>query len=418
MLGVTLFLYNILFTIFLVVVSPYYLFKVLTGRENVLKRLGFIGKVPSGKLIWHHGASCGEVKLLSSLVRNLRRELPEYNIMLTAVTKTGIEMAKQLNPLPDKVTYLPVDAIPFVLNFLLRFKPRIVMFAESELWVNSLVFARLLGARLIMVNARLSSNSFKIMRLFRPLVKPVLHLFSLIGVRGKLDKKRFANLTDRTKIDILGELKFASQYNKVEKITRSPKDLIFVAGSVREGEEKPIIEIFESLRKKFPSLVMVLAPRHPERFEFVASILQKKNIPYTKYSQNGPAFDKPVLLLDAMGKLVSFYSIADVAFVGGSLVNYGGHNPLEPAYFGVPTVMGKYFQNTQEVVEELKEEEGIKIVPSFDKLQETLETWLSSPEIRKKIGKAGRNVTIRKKRVVDNYMQSIKKILQETNDYH
>jgi len=409
-------LYNIVFTIFVIISSPYYLIIALTKRLGIKERLGFCRiKIPSG-VIWIHAASVGEVNAASPLIKEFKARKPEQPILLTVMTKTGRIQAHSISPPPDFVLYLPIDIPVFVLNFLSRINPRALLLMESEMWVNLVRLTKRKTKHIILINGRFSEKTFKRSYPFRRFLKDYFDCFEYFMVREKADYERLRLMgVPALRLEVVGDLKFSADYigKGFEKFSKPEAVKIIVAGCTREGEEEQILEAFEHISKSISGLRLVLAPRHPERFNRVALLLSEKKIDFARFSASGADFSRSVLLVDAMGKLTSFYAIADIAFIGGSLLNYGGHNPLEPAYFGLPVVSGPYTQNASDAMNELVKEGAGAIVRDAFELEEKLKLYLNDEPLRAYASQKAREVVLRHSKISERYFKKIEEILSK-----
>ncbi len=407
--------YNIALIILFVVLLPYFLHYIITNRDEWLERIGFIKPIKD-EVIWIHAASVGEINGASSLIREFKKNRKDSKILLTTMTKTGKTKAKLLNPPPDFVFYLPLDIPLFVSNFIMRIRPKALILTESEMWVNLVLFTRTKTRHIILANGRFSERTFKIAYPFRKFICGYLEKFEAFLMRTDDDRKRLLMMgVDINKVEIVGELKFSVEYTAetIENFDKPKWLKILVAGCTHRGEEESIIGIFEELAKDFPGLRLIIAPRHPERFGEVADLLEKRNAKFSRFSVDGLSIRKPVLLLDVMGNLTLAYSIGDIAFIGGTLVNIGGHNPLEPSYFGLPVLAGPYIKNAKDTFELLRSNGALFIVNSAQELKEKLRELLSNDDLRLSAGRSAKEVVRAGARIAKNYFERIAKIVYE-----
>jgi 3-deoxy-D-manno-octulosonic-acid transferase len=391
-----LFFYNLALLVGLVLGAPWWLWKMATAdkyRDGLAQRLGQVpvntGKggdlVLEGKpVIWLHAVSVGEVLAVSRLVTELDRAFPQYQVLVSTTTRTGQELARtRLGG--ERVFYCPLDLPWAVSAYMNALKPKLFILAETEFWPNLLNGCFRRRIPVMVVNARVSDRSWPRYRRLRWLWKPLLSRLSVVLAQSETDAERLKAigcLPDR--VQDAGNLKFDVRAVKEAEATLQLKALarnarFFVAGSTLEGEEAALLEAWPKLLKAVPQMVMVLAPRHPERFQAVADLLASSGIAWVKrsdwrgkaVSSLEPVVPGQIVLLNSIGELASVYSLAAIAFVGGSLVPAGGHNPLEPAQFGVPIVMGENYENFRAITEDLLDNQALRITKK-EELAETI----------------------------------------------
>ena len=383
-------LYNIIFSLLFILSFPYFFVRGIIGRHGVRQRLGLLSSELKQKLktvrpVWIHASSVGEVKLIPVLIETLTKKDSGLKFIVTTTTKTGQQEAlKILGNQATALFYQPVD-LPWITAKVMKLvRPRALLLVETEFWPNLIRSAKKEGAIVGLVNGRISSKSFSRYSLFRPLSRTVLSQLDFFAVQTEKDLHRLnalgAQINKMTKV---GSLKFDQKFlspRLAKKLDRkslglTENDKVLVAGSTRPGEEELVLSVYRQLNEKRP-LILVLAPRHLDRIGEIELLLQQKNLSYVKKSrlkENRSAKFK-VLLLDTMGELAEIYSVADVAFVGGSLVPLGGHNPLEPAVYGVPVLFGPYMEHSQAAAELLIESGlGYKVRDEKEFLQQARE---------------------------------------------
>ena len=381
-----LLVYNLALLVVLVAGAPWWLFRMTTTqkyREGLLERLGFVpsrlrrqlaGLGRERPLIWVHAVSVGEVLAVRRLVNELKAELPEYVIAVSTTTRTGQALARERFG-AERVFYCPLDLPWAVRAWLNTLRPRLFVLAETEFWPNLLNCCFRRKIPVAVVNARISDRSWPRYRRLRRLWRPFLSPLSSVLAQSQTDAERLKAigcLPER--VTVAGNLKFDVRAVSEAEATRLLKAFthglrLIVAGSTLEGEEAALIEVWPLLLEADPQLAMVLAPRHPERFAAVAALLERSGIPWVQRStwrhapedSLKPLIPGQIVLLDTIGELASVYSLASVAFVGGSLVPAGGHNPLEPAQFGVPILMGSHFDNFRAITEDLLAHQAVRI---------------------------------------------------------
>jgi 3-deoxy-D-manno-octulosonic-acid transferase len=369
-------LYSTLLALSLLVSLPYWLVQMTRhGKYRAGLRERF-GRVPAHiraderPTIWLHAVSVGEVLAVSRLAHGLRDLFPNHRLLISTTTSTGQKLAKERFG-TDNVFYFPLD-FPFALTpYIERIKPNLVVVAETEFWPNFLRLAHAAGARIAVVNARISDRSLRGYKLLRPWLSRVLSCVDLFLAQTELDRKRLAEIGAKPeRTELAGNLKFdvlplemlpivASLRKAFDQANVGP---VIVCGSTVDGEEPLLLRAFEIVLGDNPRAVMILAPRQPQRFQQVSELLASLGIPNSRRSLwSGDNLAGGVLLLDSIGELASVYSLADLAFVGGSLVEHGGHNILEPAQYGVPVIVGPHYENFREIVNQFRAADAVRV---------------------------------------------------------
>ncbi len=410
-----IFFYNVALLTALVAGLPWWLWRMATTqkyREGIRERLG---RVPArltappadprqaGKrVIWLHAVSVGEVLAVSRLVGELDSVFPNHRVVISTTTRTGQELARERFG-AGRVFYCPLDVRWAVRAYLNALRPELLVLAETEFWPNLLQECFRRGIQVAVVNGRISDRSWPRYQMLRRLWRPILGRLARVLAQSETDAKRLRALGCREDaVSVAGNLKFdvrAAREAEVTRLLRPAGVRFVVAGSTLEGEEAALLEAWPGLLRADPRLAMVLAPRHPERFDGVAGLLDRSGVGWVRRSAwkaNPPDSKNPlqpgeVLLLDTIGELASVYSLAAVAFVGGSLVPGGGHNPLEPAQFAVPIVMGPHYANFRAITEDLIVDQAIRIAPR-EELGQVLLGLLTNQEEAKAMGERARLV--------------------------
>lgn len=406
-----LLLYNFALLVGLVLSAPWWLWRMATTykyREGLRERLGRVPPhwrdAPDTRILWLHAVSVGEVLAASRLVSELDRALPSHRILISTTTRTGQELARQRFG-GDRVFYVPLD-LPWATGaYLDALQPEMLILVETEFWPNLLsgCFAREIPVTV--VNARISDRSWPRYRALRGLWKGFLSRLAAVLAQSEIDAQRLRALGCRPeRVSVTGNLKFDVRAVQEAEATRTLRQLaphakFLVAGSTLEGEESAVIAAHRSVLPQYPSLITVLAPRHPERFDYVAALLDASGVPWVRRSawraraETTPPALRPgqIVLLDSIGELASVYSVASVAFVGGSLVPAGGHNPLEPAQFGVPIVMGTHYANFRAITEDLRAQDAVRITHK-ENLWPALDELLGDREAAQAMGERARLV--------------------------
>ena len=337
-----------------------------------------LGRVPSRLLlpeeqepvIWVHAVSVGEVLAVAGLVEELRRRSPQHRIFVSTTTDTGQALARKRFG-DANVFYFPMDFAFAIRPYLRALRPRMVVIAETEFWPNFLRLTHASGARIAVVNARISDRSWPSYRRFRGLLRRLLVNVDLFLAQTPADAARLQDVGARPeRVRVAGNLKFdipapgpPAVVESVRKsIAQAGAGPVLVCGSTVEGEEPLLLKAFENLLVQHPRAVMILAPRHPERFSAVAALLEQMSIRFCRRSLwNGDALTGGVFLVDTIGELAALYGLADIAFVGGSLVPRGGHNIIEPALHGVAIVVGNHTENFRDIVSLFQSRDAVRI---------------------------------------------------------
>jgi 3-deoxy-D-manno-octulosonic-acid transferase len=344
--------------------------------------------------IWIHAASVGEVRAAGALVRALKAEAPERSVVISTFTATGNRVARQAG-VGDKVIFLPLDFSWVARRAVKRIGPSLLLFLETEIWPNLVSEAYRRGIPTIMLSGRLSAKALSRYELARPFFRRVLAQYTALGMQSGEDAARMLKLgAPEKKVSVVGSLKFAvdGAVNGCENIVRFtvPDRQVLVAGSTHRGEELALLRALQLARASIPKLMMVLAPRHPERFSEVEKLLRESSLSFERKTTLQPDqyFQPDVLLLDTVGELTEFFNAADLAFVGGSLVDAGGHNILEPARCRKPVLFGPYMENFRTIAEGMKRNGGAIEVHGAEDLARVLTKLLADPEARQRIGQS------------------------------
>ncbi len=398
------FLYSFLLTIISIVLFPWFLFQ-RKYTSSIGQRLGFLPEFIQNdkKVVWLHCVSVGETNAARPLVKEIRKAFPDYRLVVSTTTLTGQKLATEVfRNDADFVFYFPFDWKFSVRKALAHIKPSIVLLMETELWFNFIRETSKSGAKVIMVNGRLSEKSAKRYGKIRKTMRRVLHYVDLALMQNQTDAKRLTSLGIRsTKIKITGNLKFDQDFDEIEtKLTRELRERfaitkespLIVAASTHAPEEQWILESFKNVYKnsghKLPRLL--IAPRHPERFDEVAELIENTGFSWTKRT-NEKSFDDElvdVILLDSIGELRSVFPLAEIVFVGGSLIAHGGQNMLEPAIAKKAIVTGFYTMNFAEIVKVFLEKDALIQLPKLKeseittKLSETFAELLQNEKRR------------------------------------
>jgi 3-deoxy-D-manno-octulosonic-acid transferase len=362
-------IYRILFILFFVISCPYLLIKALWGHHGIMERLGFVPKrTTNGRLFWFHAASVGELKILSAVIPELKKLIPSLEIAISTTTATGNRQAKKLFGDTATVFFQPLELYSAIIRAIENLKPEKLILVETEIWPLLISTAADCGVEVDLVNARISAKSFGFYKWFRPLLKNVMNKLGYVLAQTETDAARFRVL-GAPNLQVVGNIKFdqalnGNGTNKPAFALSDSDKLIFVAGSIRKGEDEIFAELIIDAREKHLPVFFVLVPRHMNEVDDVCAHLKNSNIAYALWSDIKESTIDPdsVLVVNTMGELLSFYLAADLTFVGGSLVPIGGHDPAEPASLGKPVLFGPYMENAQAAADLLVKSGGAMIV--------------------------------------------------------
>ncbi len=401
-------LYNILSVIALFMYSPALLLK--KGPENrrafVSERLGMSGYTAAD--IWVHAVSVGEVLACLPFLKKLKEEFPGNKIILSTTTYTGQKIARERFPGADRIMYMPWDTGICVKRAVRTVRPKMFITVETELWPVLFNTLKRAGSHVVMLNGRISRNSFKGYERIRFFMRKVLSDVDFLYMQGKDDAERIIRIgAGKEKVGVMGNFKFDMELSAssapawLEKINGR----IFLAASTHNGEEEIILDAYKLIRGKFHDMKLILAPRHPERFSEAAEIIGKRGLDYIRRSEmkqasaagpqrpaakkNEQQPDPDIILLDTMGELSRVFSRVSVAFIGGSLVPLGGHNIMEPAYWSKPVIFGPYMDNFPVAREFLERSAAVQVGNAADIAETVIELMDNSEKAREMGQNAG-----------------------------
>lgn len=357
-------------------------------RGRWAERLGY-ARYPRADF-WLHAASVGEVQAAVPVLQALRTAAPEARILVTTTTPTGAERLREVMGDAVMHCYLPLDLPGAVRRFLAAVRPHTGLIMEVELWPNLVAVARARGVALVLANARLSERSAQRYRRLGRVIGDTLEDFTAIAAQTAADAARLQRLAPSAVVRETGNVKFdTAGADDLEPLRQTFMAMVdggqrpvWVAGSTREGEELLLLSAHRRLLARWPSAVLILVPRHPERFDDVAALCADQGLPAARRSEARPlGAGCSVLLGDSMGEMGAYFSVGQVAFVGGTLVPVGGHNVLEPAALGQPVVVGPYTANVAAAATALEAAGGLRrVTTDANALAEAVAAWLADPE--------------------------------------
>ena len=405
------FIYSLLTLAAFILISPYFLYQAIRYQKYVgglRQRLGYLPitlNVDGDESIWIHAVSVGETLTARALIADLRSRYPRLRLYLSTTTLAGQQVAKKQLQQLDGVFYFPFDWAFIVRRTLSIVKPRLFVMVETEIWPNILRLCRERGVKTAVINGRISARSYPRYKLVRPLFRRVLADIDRFCMQSEESAQRLIDLgADPARVVVTGSLKFDSLQMPVPIAYGRPRAgvlrcfqvpssrVVVVAGSTMKGEDAPVLRAFARVKSMAPGALLIIAPRHAPRFDEVEALAKEEGFSVMRRSHlrtdDNPRVD--VVVLDTIGELAQIYQLATVAFVGGSLADYGGHNILEPAVFGKPIVFGPHMHNFKEIAETFLANAAAIQVQSDRELEETLRNLMTDPVGRARLGAAAR----------------------------
>jgi 3-deoxy-D-manno-octulosonic-acid transferase len=401
---------NLVYAAAIVLAMPWLVVRAICQgkyRQGFAEKL--LGLVPrrrsAKKCVWLHAVSVGEVNLLATLIDRFARERPDCQCVVSTTTMTGMALAKKKYP-HQTVFYCPLDFSWAVRAAIRRIHPDVLVLAELELWPNLIWAARRFGAKVAVVNGRLSEHSARGYGRIRPLVARLLGKIDVLAVQDAEYAARFRRLgAPQSSITVTGSMKYdgaeTDRQNPATQALRrlagfQDQDVVFLAGSTQEPEEALALDAYRQLRERWPHLRLILVPRHPDRFSAVARLLDQSGLAWRRRTElAGPdvvpavrdlSSDARILLVDVVGELGSWWGTAQIGFVGGSMGDRGGQNMIEPAAFGAAVSFGPNTRNFRDIVETMLSKEAAVVVHSGDDLRRFVVRCLEDPDYRAVLG--------------------------------
>lgn len=418
-------IYDFIFLVFTVFYLPIYLFKGKFHR-GFSRRLGILPKgLELNRPIWIHAVSVGEVMLIKGLLLKLRREFPDKKFVISTVTATGNKIARGFSSTDDFTTYLPLD-FSFIINYVLdKIKPGLFIIAETEIWPNLITALYKKNIPAVIINGRISDGSFRGYLMLKFLLRPILNKIDMFCAQTQVDRQRLLRLgVSEGRIKVTGNMKFdglpeqqKSGVDYRQKLCLKPEEKLLIAASTHPGEEEIILSAYKNLLFEFCDLRLLIAPRHPERAKEIENLLLKNGFQSALISRlnltPNTCHLKPIFILDTIGELLYFYALADIVFVGGSLIKKGGHNILEPVAQGKPVLFGPYMFNFRALAELfLKRKAGILVHNAKD-LQEKIKYLFNNPLERNKICSAAKQIISENQGATQRNLEILKNIYEK-----
>jgi len=381
-------------------------------RQRWAERFGLFKSLVQSGGLWVHAVSVGETMAAVPLIREFQKRFPGLSITITTTTPTGYQTAKRVFKEEVFQVYFPYDLPWSIQSFLNRIRPKILIIMEKELWLNCFWICYQNQIPIFIANGCLSLRSFKGYQRFHRLTQIVLNCITKVFAQSQMDAERFLALgLDPNRLLVTGNMKFDVAVKEgIEIAGKQYREtfgnrLVWVAASTHAGEESIVLAAFKQILQQYPETLLILVPRHPERFESVADLIAEHGYTSVKRSSQLPVTQETQILLgDTMGELSLFYAASDVAFIGGSLVPVGGHNALEAAALGIPVIMGPYVDNCVEITKLLSDAGALVQISNGDALAEAVLKWFLDLATRKQAGAFGKNV-------VEKNQGAVKKIV-------
>ncbi|MEK7702422.1 MAG: 3-deoxy-D-manno-octulosonic acid transferase [Nitrospirota bacterium] len=385
----------------LIQIVLFFLFLVFSSTRkshfaSIPNRVGFSPFPKMNHPIWIHAVSVGEVLSVKRLIERMKQEFPNDSIVLSTITPTGQQVVKNPSYQTDALIFFPFDIGFSVNRFLDKVDPKMIVIAETEIWPHFLRGCQRRNVPVLWVNGRISDKSYPRYLWIRGLLKNVLNCYTVIGMQTNLDRQRVIALgADPQKVLVMGNFKYDMSFSPVTldsalSETLAASDPLWIAASTMPSEETMLLDAYRQLVERHPKLRLLIAPRHPERFNEVESFIKKSGLLYARRTNlHGTP---QVILLDSLGELSAAFAFARVVFIGGSLAPYGGHNLLEPAFFSKPILFGPHMENFLDSSARFLRAEAAIAVASLDTLVSSVDKILSDSEFSLKLGENARKI--------------------------
>lgn len=363
-------------------------------RQRVSERFGYLPHHPQKGGLWIHAVSVGETLAAAPFVKRFMDENPGTPLIITSTTPTGSEQVKRLFGERVFHMYLPYDLPLFINRFLQAIRPGVLVIMETELWPNLLASCDQHKIPVVLANARLSENSARGYGKFNALTRPMMHRLSLVAAQDKEDGQRFLKLgLPINRLQVIGSVKFditipadcATKGAQLRAQWGADRPVLALASS-HPGEDEQVLDIYRALEKEVPGLLLLLIPRHPERFEAVTNAARSRQLSVHRRSNGPVTSDIKVYVADSMGEMLPLLASADLVVMGGSLIEHGGHNPIEPAALGKATLIGPYYANFAAIVDTLKDDNALDVISDLSQMKGVIVRHLQDKEGRDAMG--------------------------------
>ncbi len=429
---------NTIYLLLIAAASPIIAYRMIVqGKYRQGWSHKFLGLLPvrqsEEKTIWFHAVSVGEVLLLQSILPKLHEQHDDLKIVISTTTHTGQAVAKEKYP-DCTICYCPLDFSWAVKNGLSRVKPDLLVLVELELWPNLIREADRKRIPLAIINGRLSERSFRGYQKIRPVISSLLQTFYLISAQSESYADRFRKLgAGWAQVNVTGSVKFDQvttdrQNSQTENLRLllgvKEHETVLIAGSTQAPEEDYALQAYESLKPTFPHLRLILVPRHKERFEEVARLITRKNLPLTRRSSlpespqpvSSSADESSVILLDTLGELGACWGLAEIAYVGGSLTNRGGQNMIEPAAYGAAITFGPNTGNFRDAVLLLKDANAATVISDGQQMAPVFQRFLESPDLTREMGQRARQAVLPQQGATQRTVDSLLSLLTQSTE--
>ncbi|XKH00027.1 lipid IV(A) 3-deoxy-D-manno-octulosonic acid transferase [Marinobacter nauticus] len=387
--------------------------KAPARRKDWSHRLGYVPRL-QGTVIWVHAVSVGETIAAGPLVNRLLQRNPNATILMTATTDTGLAQAKKMFGERVAYAYAPYDTPGAIRRFLRRVNPRILVILETEIWPNMIDQCHRFEVPVFLINARLSERSAQGYERVRGLAGPIMKKITWIAAQAEKDAQRFRRIgVAPESVEVTGSVKFDVDISEATRAAalRCRQSLgkrpIWVAGSTHSGEDAQLLEAHRIVLEQHPEALLIIVPRHPERFDSVAQLVTDSGFELARRSLEQSAEGAQVYLGDTMGELMMLYGAGDIAFVGGSLVERGGHNPLEPAAWSMPVLTGPHVFNFETIFERLQANGGVRVVPGATELGHAISGLATAPDECRAVGQRALEVVNSNRGALDKVVEGI-----------
>lgn len=382
-------------------------------RRNWRQRLGLVPRA-KGAVVWVHAVSVGETIAAGPMVRRLLGRNPDITILMTAMTDTGLAQARKMFGDQVQYAYAPYDTPGSIRRFLNRVDPRILVIMETEIWPNMIRQCRNRNVPVFLINARLSERSARGYERIKSLASPIMRSIGWVAAQAERDAERFRRIgVAAAKVAVTGSVKFDVDIpDDVREESSALRNRlsnrpVWIAGSTHEGEDVQLLAAHQKVLEAHPEALLIIVPRHPDRFEAVADKIGKAGLSCVRRSTGAAPGTAQVYLGDTMGELMMLYGVSNMAFVGGSLIRRGGHNPLEPAAWGIPVFSGPHVFNFETIYQCLLDDAGVKLVTNVDELAAHIIHLFSDEEARKEIGRRALSVVDKNRGALDKVVDGI-----------